>query len=53
MIEHLEDEVKYYSDRQEGKRIIISINLKCYKTAHVYDSHIYTKILVVDLTFED
>jgi len=52
MIEHLEDEVKYYSDRQEGRRFLISIKLICYTTAHVYDNHIYTKILVVDLTLE-
>jgi len=52
MIEHFEDEVKNYSNRHQGKRIRIPIKRESYTTTYIYDNHIYTKILVVDLTFE-
>jgi len=52
MIEHFEDEVKNYSDRHQNKRIRIPIKIESYTTAHIFDNHIYTKYLVVDLTLE-
>ena len=52
MIEHFENEVKNYSDRYQGKHVRIPIKIEGYTTAYIFDNHIYTKILVVDLTLE-
>ena len=52
MIEHFEYEVKNYSDRHQGKRVRISIKKESYTAAYIYNNHIFTKILVVDLTLE-